>query len=228
MIGVLGVLVMSINNAPMAFAQSDAPKVPEAASEPSKKDGAEKAPVENKETEEDFSEDLPKKSITSPPNINQYTPPPILRDLALLPFPTRRMHELILEAARTGDVEKLRPYIGYGNNTTMLSLSGIEDDPISFLKTLSGDSEGHEVLAILIEILESGFVHLDEGTEQELFVWPYFFAQPIDKLTPKQRVELFRIITYGDFEDMASFGAYIFYRVGITPKGRWRFFVAGD
>lgn len=226
LIGLLGVLVMSANNVPVAIAQSDAPKAPEVISEPPKEGDAEKSTEENNDDE--FSEDLPKKSITSPPNINEYTPPPILRDLALLPFPARRMHELILEAARTGDVEKLRPYIGYGNDTTMLSLGGIEDDPISFLKTLSGDSEGHEVLAILIEILESGFVHLDEGTEQELFVWPYFFAQPIDKLTPKQRVELFRIITYGDFEDMKSFGAYIFYRVGITPKGRWRFFVAGD
>ena len=226
LIGLLGVLVINADTAPKAIAQSDAPKVPETTSEPAK----EPELIEDEE-DESFSEDLPdktEKSITSPPNINQYTPPPILRDLALLPFPTRRMHELILEAARTGDVEKLRPYVGYGNDTTMLSLGGIEDDPINFLKTLSGDSEGHEVLAILMEILESGFVHLDEGTEQELYVWPYFFAQPIDKLTPKQRVELFRIITYGDFEDMKSFGAYIFYRVGITPKGRWRFFVAGD
>ncbi|MBL4892337.1 MAG: hypothetical protein JKX91_11055 [Rhizobiaceae bacterium] len=231
LIGLLGVLVIGANNAPLAFAQSDTPKVPETTSEQLKEEEPKNGSEESDEVEEGFSEDLPnktEKSITSPPNINKYTPPPILRDLALLPFPARRMHELILEAARTGDVEKLRPYIGYGNNTTMLSLGGIEDDPVNFLKTLSGDSEGHEVLAILIEILESGFVHLDKDTEQELFVWPYFFAQPIDKLTPKQRVELFRIITYGDFEDMESFGAYIFYRVGITPKGRWRFFVAGD
>lgn len=169
------------------------------------------------------------KVITSPPKIiNDYVPPPILRDLSLLPFPTRKMHELILTAAKSGEIEKLRPYIGYGSDITMLSLGGIDDDPISFLKTLSGDSDGHEVLAILSEVLEAGYVHVDEGTEQELFVWPYFFAQPIDKLTPKQRVELFSIVTYGDFEDMKAFGAYIFYRVGITPKGRWRFFVAGD
>ena len=38
----------------------------------------------------------------------------------------------------------------------------------------------------------------------------------------------FRLPTHGDFEDMKSFGAYNFYRVGITPQGRWRFFVAGD
>ena len=34
--------------------------------------------------------------------------------------------------------------------------------------------------------------------------------------------------TGGDYEDMKNFGAYIFYRAGITPDGRWRFFVSGD
>ena len=32
----------------------------------------------------------------------------------------------------------------------------------------------------------------------------------------------------GDYDDMKSYGAYIFYRVGITPDGHWQFFVAGD
>ena len=51
---------------------------------------------------------------------------------------------------------------------------------------------------------------------------------PLDKLDAKQRVELFKIVTAGDYDDMKQFGAYIFYRVGITPAGHWAFFVAGD
>ena len=163
------------------------------------------------------------------PRIAENEPlPPIMRDLGKLPFPVRRMRELILEAATSGDLEKLRPLIGFGDDVTMLSLGGIDEDPLAFLKSLSGDEAGHEILAILVEVLESGFVHLDEGTEQELYVWPYYFAWPLDKLTPKQKVELYQLITHGDYQDMESFGAYIFYRVGITPRGRWRFFVAGD
>jgi len=154
--------------------------------------------------------------------------PRIMRDLSELPFPVRRMRELILEATKTGDIDKLRPLIGYGDDVTMLSLGGIEEDPLNFLKSLSGDKEGHEILAILSEVLESGFVRMDEGTDTELYVWPYFFAWPLDKLNPAQKVELYRLVTYGDFQDMEAFGAYIFYRLGITPRGRWRFFVAGD
>ena len=92
----------------------------------------------------------------------------------------------------------------------------------------TGDEGGQEILAILEEVLEAGYVHLDAGTPSELYVWPYFFAVPLERLTPAQRVELFKIVTAGDYDDMKSYGAYIFYRVGINPEGRWQFFVAGD
>lgn len=154
--------------------------------------------------------------------------PEVIYDLSRLPAPVRRMRELILEAAVTGDLEKLRPLIGLGDDVTQLSLGGIDGDAIAYLKELSGDGEGQEILAILSEVLEAGYVHMDAGSQNELYVWPYFFAVPLERLTPAQRVELFRIVTAGDYEEMKTYGAYIFYRVGITPEGRWQFFVAGD
>lgn len=152
----------------------------------------------------------------------------ISKDLEALPFPARRMRELILEATQAGDIEKLRALIGVGDSMTQLSLGGIEGDPIDYLKQQSGDPEGHELLAILEEVLEAGYARIDAGTEHETYVWPYFYGLPLGGLTPVQRVELFRILTYGDYEEMKDFGGYIFYRVGISPTGRWQFFVAGD
>ena len=179
--------------------------------------------------EEDASKGPNSSENSEPSNdIDDIAIPQIHRDLEKLPFPVKRMRELILEAAHSADLEKLRAYIGIGENGTMLSLGGFDGDPIDFLKSQSGDPQGHEILAILTEILESGYVVMDKGTEQEIYVWPYHFAMPIEKLTPQQRVELFRIITFGDFQDMKDFGGYIFYRIGISPKGRWEFFVAGD
>ncbi|PYE88486.1 hypothetical protein [Phyllobacterium leguminum] len=156
------------------------------------------------------------------------TPAVVEYDFSKLPAPVREMRERILAAAKSGDIEALRPLIGTGENMTTLSLSGFEGDPIEYLKGLSGDSNGQEVLAILVDLLDTGYVHLDAGGQNELYVWPYFFAYPIDKLTPKQMVELYQIITSGDFEEMKTFGAYIFYRIGISPDGKWQFFVAGD
>lgn len=154
--------------------------------------------------------------------------PEVVYDLDRLPEPVRRIHNLIIEACKTGDVEKLRPLIDTGEDGTQLSLGGIEGDPIAFLRDLSGDKEGTEILAILEEVLSAGYVHMDAGTPNDMYVWPYFFAVPLERLTPSQKVELFKIITAGDYDDMKAYGSYIFYRVGITPEGRWSFFVAGD
>ena len=183
-------------------------------------------PSENadEDTEEEAPGDVPPAQAGDPP----VKAAEILRDPSALPFAARRMHELLIEAAKSGDIEKLRPFIGSGEDVTMLSFGGIEGDPIDFLKSTSGDPEGHEILAILLEVLEAGFVHVEAGTPNEMYVWPYFYAVPLDRLTPRQRVELFTLLTYGDYQEMLAFGAYFFYRTGITPQGRWRFFVAGD
>lgn len=163
------------------------------------------------------------------PNAKEGAPvPQVEYDVSKLPFPVQKMRELILTAAKSGSIEALRPLIGSGDDVTMLSLTDIDGDPLAFLKSLAGDEEGQEILAILVDVLESGYVHLDAGTADELYVWPYFFAYPLDKLDAKQKVELFQIVTAGDYDEMKQFGTYVFYRLGITPKGRWRFFVTGD
>ena len=194
-------------------------------------DGKQEPPAEQPATPEDSEPEGPANDsggLTSP-RVDPNAPlPEVVYDLGKLPEPVRRMHNLIVEACKSGDIEKLRPLIGSGDSATQLSLADIDGDPVTFLKGLSGDSDGQEILAILEEVLDAGFAHLDAGTPQELYVWPYFFAMPLDRLDAKQRVELFKIVTAGDYDDMKQFGAYIFYRVGITPDGHWSFFVAGD
>ncbi|WP_404933309.1 hypothetical protein [Nitratireductor sp. L15S-10] len=172
--------------------------------------------------------DTPLRDVVRPDTQIGKELPEVHYDLEELPEPVRRMHGLIVEAAKSGDIENLRPLIGNGDSATRLSLGGLDGDPLEFLVELSGDEEGQEVLAILLEVLLAGYVHLDAGTPQEMYVWPYFFAIPLESLDKRQRVELFTLVTAGDYEDMKSFGAYIFYRVGITPEGHWAFFVAGD
>ncbi|GIL03206.1 MAG: hypothetical protein BroJett030_31050 [Alphaproteobacteria bacterium] len=197
---------------PLRLAQSEAPADP---------------PEQDEADEESHDDDSPghaARDATAP----DYVVPAVETDAAKLPFPVRRMRELLIEAARSGDIERLRPFVGSGDDMTLLTFGGISEDPITFLKSVSGDPDGHEILAILLEVLEAGYVHVEAGTENEMFIWPYFYALPLDRLTAPQRVELFTLLTYGDYEEMLSFGAYIFYRVGITPAGRWRFFVAGD
>jgi hypothetical protein len=151
--------------------------------------------------------------------------PAIITDLSRLPAPVARTRERILAAARSGDLQQLAALV----KEAMPVFSFTEEkDPVAFWKANYPDSDGVEVLSILTMILELGFVHLDEGTQQEMYVWPYFVRMPLAALTPQQKVELFRVVTGADYKDMVAFGAYSFYRVGIGPDGSWHFFVAGD
>ncbi|MDF1776102.1 MAG: hypothetical protein P1V13_08735 [Rhizobiaceae bacterium] len=161
----------------------------------------------------------------APPRV---TAPPILYDLTSLPEPVRRMRDLIIAAASEGDIENLRPLLGTGPTQTQLSISGLDGDPIDFLRETSGDGKGQELLAILLDILNAGFVHLDAGGPNESYLWPYFYSVPLDQLENSQMVELYRIVTAGDYEDMRAYGGYNFYRTAIGPDGDWKFYVAGD
>jgi hypothetical protein len=154
--------------------------------------------------------------------------PEVLYGTASLPEPVRKMRERLLEAARTGDIDKMRPVLESNETPPVVSLGEQQSDAIAFWKEQSGDGEGREILAILMEILEAGYLHVDKGTPQEMYLWPYFAQYPLEKLTPEQLVELFKLITGSDFKEMKEYGAYIFFRLGIGPDGTWHFFVAGD
>jgi hypothetical protein len=149
----------------------------------------------------------------------------IITDLSRLPAPVARTRERLLAAARSGDLQQLAGLM----TDTLPVFSFTEDkDPIAFWKANYPDSDGVEVLSILTLILESGFVRVDEGTSQEMYVWPYFVRMSLGALTPGQKVELFRLVTGADYKDMMKLGVYVFYRLGISPDGTWQFFVSGD
>jgi hypothetical protein len=177
-----------------------------------------------RETPQSESEDISPDPATAAEDITVE----IITDLAQLPESARRMRELILEAAATGDPDKLRSLLGSGPSATQLAQGRTDDDPVEYLRSISGDAEGQEILAILIDLLNAGFVRIEAGEPNETYVWPYFVALPLESLTPPQKVELLRLVTAGDVEDMKAYGAYNFYRVGISPDGEWRFFMAGD
>jgi hypothetical protein len=153
--------------------------------------------------------------------------PEIVTDPRRLPPAVARARDRILAAARSGELEKLLKVMQLSESLPVFSFAD-DKDPIGFWKANYPDSEGVEVLAILINILEAPFVHVDVGTPQEIYMWPYFARVPLKSLKPEQRVELFRIVTGADYKDMVEFGAYSFYRLGISPDGTWHFFVAGD
>jgi hypothetical protein len=153
--------------------------------------------------------------------------PEVVSDLSQLPAPVARTRERILAAARSGELGRVVAVMQSSETLPIFSL-GSSQDPITYWRSNYPDSDGVEILATLIDILETPAVHVDAGTPQEMYVWPYFARITLKTLTPAQKVELFKIVTGSDYKDMLAAGDYNFFRVGIGSDGSWRFFVTGN
>lgn len=160
--------------------------------------------------------------------LNDGKPVVVLYDINAVPEPVRHMRQMLVEAAASGDMERLRPLLGTGAATTDVEVGDTAGDPINTLKELAGDPDGIEILSSMLNILATGFVHVSPGTPDEAYVWPYFAAKPLSALTPPEKVEMMRIVTSGDYADMVEFGTYSYYRIGISPDGKWKFFRSGE
>ena len=160
--------------------------------------------------------------VVAPPSVA----PRILTN-AELPQPVARTRKLLMDIARSGDVEGLAAVIEENGRTPIFSFGG-DEDPVTFWREASGDGEGREVLAILLELLEAPPALMRSGTTEAFYAWPYFEALNLETLTPPQQVELLTLVTAGDYDAMLQFGGYNFYRVHISPDGTWEAFVAGD
>ena len=153
--------------------------------------------------------------------------PQVQRDVTKLPERVQKMRSDILAAARTGDIAALLPVLESNELMPLFAHDSVAD-PIAYWKENSADGEGREVLAILIDVLEAGYVKLNAGKPDETYVWPYLAELPLDKLTPAQQVDLYRIVSAAEVKTMKDAGAYIHYRLGIGRDGTWHYFIAGD
>jgi hypothetical protein len=149
--------------------------------------------------------------------------PQVSYDLNALPEPVQRMLRQIIEAAESGDIERMRPVLESNELKPMVSASTV-DDPIAYWKKASADGMGRDVLAAMLNVLASGYVHVGKGND-EMYVWPYFAETNLALLTPPQEVELYRMMSPSIAVSMQQSGKYSYYRLGISPSGVWHYFL---
>jgi hypothetical protein len=152
----------------------------------------------------------------------------ISHDLNELPEPVREKREALIAAARTGDIEALRPIFAAQETPPNVSF-GDPEDPIEHLKRESGDGEGIDTLAILKKTLEAPYAAMDGGDGTIYYVWPYFAAMDdLRTLTPEQLVDGYALLGWRGFEDQREVGGWIHWRAFIDADGALSAFVAGD
>ncbi|HTP37222.1 MAG TPA: hypothetical protein VMI76_02535 [Methyloceanibacter sp.] len=147
----------------------------------------------------------------------------VLYDFNALPDPVKRMLKQIAGAAESGDIEAMRPVFESNELKPMVATSFV-DDPIAFWKKESADGTGRDVLAAMLNVLSTGYVRLGQGKD-EIFIWPYFAATDLAKLTPAQEVELYRVVPPALAMPMKKSGKYGYYRLGVSPMGVWQYFL---
>jgi hypothetical protein len=134
-------------------------------------------------------------------------------DATALPDAVEETRRGLLEAAQSGDVEALEPFV-----TDRLSYSfggPVEGGAIEYFRQL--EAQGQDPLGTLAKLLQLPYT-LAQGN----YVWPWVYSVQATDLTDYEKQLL------GEFADDFAGTTYLGYRVGIAPDGTWIFFVAGD
>lgn len=149
--------------------------------------------------------------------------PEVLYDTAGTPKLVKRILNMIVRAAETGDIEEMRTVLESNELRPMVAAKHI-DDPIAYWKSQSVDGTGRDILATMLDMLSTGFVLKGKG-DTGMYVWPYFAEIDLKTLTPKEQVELYRLVPPKQAKAMMASGEYTGYRLGVAPNGIWHYFL---
>lgn len=140
-----------------------------------------------------------------------------------LPDLTLNMYTALLEAASNGDLEEVRDLFESNELAPVLSEEHISD-PLAYWKKTSQDGTGRDIMASLAEVLSLPPVKTKAGH----FIWPYLAALPLKTLTPKQQIDLFRLVGPKQAIEMLNSGTYTYYQTEIGKDGTWHHFKKPD
>lgn len=143
-----------------------------------------------------------------------------------LPAAVIDMLDGIQSAIRSGRIEDLQPAIAWNELPPTFDVANVED-PIAFWRKQSSDGQGREILAILAAIIDAGHTVLPVGRDIEnnrLYVWPRYADMALDKLTPEDEVQLYRLIKPADLRTMREKKRWLWYRLAIGADGTWHSF----
>jgi hypothetical protein len=126
----------------------------------------------------------------------------------------------LIRAAESRDYGALRKLIPKTGFTYSYGAGG---DPVAYWRELEDNGERPlETLAALLQ--------LPYTEAQDIYVWPWAYDLDPAELTRREREMLAAAgaATLDQLNQMAEFGHYLGWRVGIRADGTWIFFVAGD
>lgn len=149
---------------------------------------------------------------------------------APLPPAVVEMRDAILAAVHSSNIEDLRTALEWNELRPAVADEAV-DDPIAYWKKNSADGQGREILAILADIMEAGYVTLPVGKDIEnnlIYVWPAVAEARLDALTPAEEVMLYRLVPPAEVKAMREKKRWTWYRLVIGADGTWHSFQKYD
>jgi hypothetical protein len=145
---------------------------------------------------------------------------------ATLPKPATEMRDAILSAIQSGRLAELKLALELNEMPPDLA-DERGPDPIAFLKTVSRDGEGREILAILKATLALPPATVPLGRDIEnnaIYVWPYLAERDLSRLTPNEHADLATLMTSEEIETLKVAKRWTWWRLAIGADGTWHSF----
>ena len=142
---------------------------------------------------------------------------------AALPARVTAIRLKIIEAAASGDIERLRTPVEW-NELPPLFERGLKKgpgfDPLDALKARSFDGKGAEMLAILKAVMDEPFVRITRGSFQS-YGWPAFAFVAPKAPDEGMRLRMLKCVRFADLGVTPP----LYHRVRIGADGVWHTFL---
>ncbi len=145
---------------------------------------------------------------------------------AALPAAVAQMRDALIAAAQSGDITELQIVLDWNELKPDVAETK-PDDIVAFWKDLSGDGEGREILAALLNVIEGPPAIVRGGRDAEnnqLFVWPRFAQTPPESWSPADIVGVLRLASAQKLAQMQARKRYLGWRLAIGADGTWHSF----
>lgn len=169
------------------------------------------------------------KKDTPMPVIDE-TPTVVVNELAQqegLPEVVEAKRQAIYRAALTKDYVKLANEATSADNFNYSFGGEFEGGFAGFMEYVAKE-EGRSAFEIIPMLLKLPYALNSNSIQGDIYTWPSVFTVESSKWTSEDISMMRTFLTDEEIENYRQFGGYIYYRLGITSKGEWIFYLAGD
>ena len=148
-------------------------------------------------------------------------------DLANLPELVITTRHDIIETAQFGNMNPMLEIVDRNEIWPVPDFgpdANYENAPIHSWVAQSQQTEGRYILAQMIEILSLPYAIKPLTQGVDLYIWPYFAEADLSYPCTEDMIDLLKIVTPTEYNNIRKTGKYTGYQLAIGTDGTWHYF----